>query len=87
MIDLQTPGTMTGGLGLFLLGMGRVTDGLKLAAGPTLHRIVAGAARSVTGCRSRHWCSPPALALTARDLDASCRARPQNTRLNDCVAG
>ena len=43
MIDLPTFGTMAGGLGLFLLGMGLMTDGLKLAAGPALHRILAGA--------------------------------------------
>ncbi len=37
---------MAGGLGLFLLGMGLMTDGLKLAAGPALHRILAGATRT-----------------------------------------
>jgi len=31
-IDLRTLGTMAGGLGLFMLGMGLMTDGLKLAA-------------------------------------------------------
>lgn len=46
MIDLPTLGTMAGGLGLFLLGMGLMTDGLKLAAGPALHRILAGATRT-----------------------------------------
>lgn len=46
MIDLQTLGTVAGGLGLFLLGMGLMTDGLKLAAGPALHRILAGATRT-----------------------------------------
>jgi len=50
MMDAQTPGTtlglMAGGLGLFLLGMGLMTDGLKLAAGPALHRILAGATRT-----------------------------------------
>jgi phosphate:Na+ symporter len=46
MIDLQTLGMMAGGLGLFLLGMGLMTDGLKLAAGPALHRILAGATRT-----------------------------------------
>jgi len=45
-IDLQALGTMAGGLGLFLLGMGLMTDGLKLAAGPALHRILAGATRT-----------------------------------------
>ncbi len=43
---VQTLGTMAGGLGLFLLGMGLMTDGLKLAAGPALHRILAGATRT-----------------------------------------
>ncbi|HMM70993.1 MAG TPA: Na/Pi symporter, partial [Rhodocyclaceae bacterium] len=46
MIDLPTLGTMAGGLGLFLLGMGLMTDGLKLAAGAALHRILAGATRT-----------------------------------------
>lgn len=32
---------LLGGLGLFLLGMGFMTDGLKLAAGPALERILA----------------------------------------------
>jgi len=31
-IDLPMFGTMAGGLGLFMLGMGLMTDGLKLAA-------------------------------------------------------
>lgn len=42
----QNLGLMAGGLGLFLLGMGLMTDGLKLAAGPALHRILAGATRT-----------------------------------------
>ncbi len=46
MMDLQTLGTMAGGLGLFLLGMGLMTDGLKLAAGPALHRILVGATQT-----------------------------------------
>jgi phosphate:Na+ symporter len=46
LIDLQALGTMVGGLGLFLLGMGLMTDGLKLAAGPALHRILIGATRT-----------------------------------------
>jgi phosphate:Na+ symporter len=45
-IDLRTLGTMAGGLGLFLLGMGLMTDGLKLAAGPALRRILVGATRT-----------------------------------------
>jgi phosphate:Na+ symporter len=35
-----------GGLGLFLLGMTMLTDGLKLAAGPALQRILAAATRT-----------------------------------------
>lgn len=34
-------GGLLGGIGLFLLGMGLMTDGLKLAAGPALERILA----------------------------------------------
>lgn len=37
---------LVGGVGLFLLGMGMMTDGLKLAAGPALQRILAGATRT-----------------------------------------
>lgn len=37
---------LLGGIGLFLLGMGLMTDGLKLAAGPALHRILAAATRT-----------------------------------------
>jgi phosphate:Na+ symporter len=36
-------GPLIGGLGLFLLGMGMMTDGLKLAAGPALQSILAAA--------------------------------------------
>ena len=36
-----TTGSLLGGIGLFLLGMGLMTDGLKLAAGPALERILA----------------------------------------------
>jgi phosphate:Na+ symporter len=42
-------GGLAGGVGLFLLGMGLMTDGLRLAAGPALERILA---RS-TGTRLR----------------------------------
>jgi len=45
-IDPQGLGTLAGGLGLFLLGMGLMTDGLKQAAGPALHHILAGATRT-----------------------------------------
>jgi phosphate:Na+ symporter len=38
--------TTTGGLGLFLLGMAMMTEGLKLAAGRALERILAGATRT-----------------------------------------
>lgn len=37
---------LAGGVGLFLLGMGLMTDGLKVAAGPALHRILAAATRT-----------------------------------------
>ena len=37
---------LIGGLGLFRLGMTMMTDGLKLAAGPALARILAGATRT-----------------------------------------
>lgn len=46
MIDLKTAGTVAGALGLFLLGMSMLTDGLKLAAGPALQRILRGATRT-----------------------------------------
>ncbi|MDH5339569.1 MAG: Na/Pi symporter [Rubrivivax sp.] len=37
---------LTGGVGLFLLGMTMLTDGLRLAAGPALERILAVATRT-----------------------------------------
>ena len=37
---------LAGGLGLFLLGMGMMTDGLKQAAGQALHNILASATRT-----------------------------------------
>jgi phosphate:Na+ symporter len=48
MIDdaLSLIGPLAGGLGLFLLGMSMMTDGLKLAAGPALHHILAAATRT-----------------------------------------
>jgi phosphate:Na+ symporter len=46
MIGWQGFGELVGGLGLFLIGMGLMTDGLKLAAGPALHRILVGATRT-----------------------------------------
>jgi phosphate:Na+ symporter len=41
MSNLALIGGLAGGVGLFLLGMGLMTDGLKLAAGPSLERILA----------------------------------------------
>lgn len=52
-------GGLAGGVGLFLLGMWLMTDGLKLAAGPALERILA---RS-TGTRVRGLAS--GIAITA----------------------
>jgi len=39
-------GGLIGGVGLFLLGMGLMTDGLKLAAGPALERILASSTKT-----------------------------------------
>jgi phosphate:Na+ symporter len=41
-------GTFIGGLGLFLLAVSMITDGLKLAAGDTLRAIRSGTIRSGT---------------------------------------
>ncbi len=38
--------SLAGGLGLFLLGMTMMTDGLRLAAGPALERILSWASRT-----------------------------------------
>ena len=46
MIEWGMLSRLLGGLGLFLLGMGMMTDGLKLAAGPALHRILSSATRT-----------------------------------------
>ncbi|MCE2915241.1 MAG: Na/Pi symporter, partial [Rubrivivax sp.] len=46
MVELSTAAQGVGGLGLFLLGMGLMTDGLKLVAGPALHQILVGATRT-----------------------------------------
>lgn len=46
MSHLALLGPLGGGLGLFLLGMGMMTDGLKLAAGPALQRILVAATRT-----------------------------------------
>ncbi len=43
---MLTLGTLAGGLGLFLLGMSMMTDGLKLAAGPGLERILVASTRT-----------------------------------------
>jgi phosphate:Na+ symporter len=46
-MDLWTTfSTLAGGLGLFLLGMGMMTEGLKLAAGSALENILKGATRT-----------------------------------------
>ncbi len=46
-MDLWTTlSTLAGGLGLFLLGMGMMTEGLKLAAGSALERILGAATRT-----------------------------------------
>jgi phosphate:Na+ symporter len=44
--SLPLIGGLAGGVGLFLLGMGLMTDGLKLAAGPALGRILASSTRT-----------------------------------------
>jgi phosphate:Na+ symporter len=46
MNDWAAFGGLMGGIGLFLLGMGLMTDGLKLAAGPALERILAGSTKT-----------------------------------------
>jgi len=46
MIDLALIGGLAGGVGLFLLGMSLMTDGLKLAAGPALERILANSTKT-----------------------------------------
>lgn len=43
---IQQFATLAGGLGLFLLGMIMLSDGLKLAAGPALERILSNATRT-----------------------------------------
>jgi phosphate:Na+ symporter len=44
--DWTNIGGLLGGIGLFLLGMGLMTDGLKLAAGPALEGILARSTRT-----------------------------------------
>lgn len=46
MSDWTLLGGLAGGVGLFLLGMGLMTDGLRLAAGPALERILAYSTRT-----------------------------------------
>jgi phosphate:Na+ symporter len=46
MNSLDLLGGLVGGVGLFLLGMGLMTDGLKLAAGPALERILINATQT-----------------------------------------
>ena len=43
---LLSAGTLLGGIGLFLLGMGMLTGGLKLAAGKALERVLAAWTRT-----------------------------------------
>jgi len=43
---LQTAGGLAGGVGLFLLGMWMMTEGLKLSAGSQLEQMLARATRS-----------------------------------------
>lgn len=45
-MTISTAFTFFGGIGLFLLGMRLMTDGLKMAAGDTLRTILAAATRS-----------------------------------------
>lgn len=46
MISWTLAAGLAGGLGLFLLGISMLTDGLRLAAGPALERILAAATRT-----------------------------------------
>jgi len=46
MNDWAAFGGLLGGVGLFLLGMELMTDGLKLAAGPALERILASSTKT-----------------------------------------
>jgi Na+/phosphate symporter len=45
-LQIDLIGPLLGGLGLFLLGMGMMTDGLRLAAGGALQRILGAATRT-----------------------------------------
>jgi phosphate:Na+ symporter len=46
MLDWSALGTFAGGIGLFLLGMHLMTDGLKRAAGNALHRILVSSTKT-----------------------------------------
>jgi phosphate:Na+ symporter len=46
MSSLTLAGGIAGGVGLFLLGMWLMTDGLKLAAGPALERVLANSTKT-----------------------------------------
>jgi phosphate:Na+ symporter len=46
MSSLALAGGIAGGVGLFLLGMWLMTDGLKLAAGPALERVLANSTKT-----------------------------------------
>lgn len=46
MISTQSLATLLGGIGLFVLGMSLMTEGLKQGAGPALQRILATSTRT-----------------------------------------
>lgn len=55
---------LLGGVGLFLLGMRLMTEGLKLAAGPAMSGILARSTKTrlralFSAWWSPRWCSPP----------------------------
>jgi len=54
--DWVTYGGLLGGIGLFLLGMGLMTDGMKLAAGSALERILASSTKTrLRGLAPARW--------------------------------
>ncbi|WP_347336785.1 hypothetical protein [Bradyrhizobium japonicum] len=62
---MSTAISTLGGVGLFLLGMTVMTEGLKTLAGSALRTVLGNAAStpllgSFWGPWSRCWCSPPA---------------------------
>ncbi|MDO5610999.1 MAG: Na/Pi symporter [Pseudomonadota bacterium] len=66
MFDLALIGGLLGGVGLFLLGMQMMTDGLKVAAGPALERILA----SSTKTRLRGLMSGTAITMLVQSSSA-----------------